>query len=219
MTRGRSGRLCQRWSPDAVEQRFHRRARRARRAGQGGPLDPRGDPLRQPVARHGLGEVRHRPGARDDRRPEGAGRRHGALRRRRQRPRDPAAARGVPQDGRGRGPQLVHALVPRQGPPALHARSDDRRSLRRAAGDRRARHRSCSCSARRRTRCRRSTRRTSGCVTRGDLDYTALWILYAATPLARVEVIGRRLLADREVIPQALDAEPGVLQDHLHATC
>src|SRR5881227_2435221 len=29
-------------------------------------------------------------------------------------------------------------------------------------------------------------------VTRGDLDYTALWILYAATPLARVEVIGRR---------------------------
>jgi hypothetical protein len=41
-------------------------------------------------------------------------------------------------------------------------------------------------------------------VTRGDLDYTALWILYAATPLARIEVIGRRLLADREVIPQAL---------------
>src|SRR5262249_40574380 len=39
-------------------------------------------------------------------------------------------------------------------------------------------------------------------VTRGDLDYTALWILYAATPLARVEVIGARLLADREVIPQ-----------------
>lgn len=41
-------------------------------------------------------------------------------------------------------------------------------------------------------------------VTRGDLDYTALWILYAATPLAQVEVIGRGLLADREVIPQAL---------------
>lgn len=40
--------------------------------------------------------------------------------------------------------------------------------------------------------------------TRGDLDYTALWILYAATPLAQVEVIGARLLADREVIPQAL---------------
>ena len=29
-------------------------------------------------------------------------------------------------------------------------------------------------------------------VTRGDLDYTALWILYAATPLAQIEVIGRR---------------------------
>src|SRR4051812_3751564 len=46
-------------------------------------------------------------------------------------------------------------------------------------------------------------------VTRGDLDYTALWILYAATPLARVEVIGRGLLADREVLPQALALNPG----------
>lgn len=45
-------------------------------------------------------------------------------------------------------------------------------------------------------------------VTRGDLEYTALWILYAATPLARIEVIGRRLLADREVIPQALALNP-----------
>lgn len=45
-------------------------------------------------------------------------------------------------------------------------------------------------------------------VTRGDLDYTALWILYAATALARVEVIGRRLLADREVIPQAMKLNP-----------
>jgi predicted nucleotidyltransferase len=41
-------------------------------------------------------------------------------------------------------------------------------------------------------------------ITRGDLDYTALWILYAATPLAQIEVIGAGLLADREVIPQAL---------------
>ena len=45
-------------------------------------------------------------------------------------------------------------------------------------------------------------------VTRGDLDYTALWILYAATSLARVEVIGRRLLADREVLPQAMGLNP-----------
>jgi hypothetical protein len=44
--------------------------------------------------------------------------------------------------------------------------------------------------------------------TRGDLDYTALWILYAATPLAAVEVIGARLVADREVIPQALRLNP-----------
>jgi uncharacterized protein len=45
-------------------------------------------------------------------------------------------------------------------------------------------------------------------VTRGDLDYTALWILYAATPLARIEVIAARLLADREVIPQAMKLNP-----------
>jgi predicted nucleotidyltransferase len=45
-------------------------------------------------------------------------------------------------------------------------------------------------------------------VTRGDLDYTALWILYAATSLARVEIIGRRLLADREVLPQAVALNP-----------
>jgi hypothetical protein len=45
-------------------------------------------------------------------------------------------------------------------------------------------------------------------LTRGDLEYTALWILYAATPLAQVEVIGRRLLADREVIPQAMTLNP-----------
>lgn len=44
--------------------------------------------------------------------------------------------------------------------------------------------------------------------TRGDLDYTALWLLYAATPLAQIEVVGRRLLADREVIPQALALNP-----------
>lgn len=45
-------------------------------------------------------------------------------------------------------------------------------------------------------------------VTRGDLEYTALWILYAATPLAQVEVIARGLLADREVIPQASALNP-----------
>jgi len=45
-------------------------------------------------------------------------------------------------------------------------------------------------------------------VTRGDLDYTALWILYAATSLARIEVIGARQLADREVLPQAMKLNP-----------
>ena len=45
-------------------------------------------------------------------------------------------------------------------------------------------------------------------VTRGDLEYTALWILFAATSLARIEVIGRRMLADREVLLQALALNP-----------
>jgi hypothetical protein len=45
-------------------------------------------------------------------------------------------------------------------------------------------------------------------LTRGDLDYTALWILYAATPLAQIEVVGRKRVADREVIPQALALNP-----------
>ena len=47
-------------------------------------------------------------------------------------------------------------------------------------------------------------------VTRGDLDYTALWILYAATSLAQIEVISAGMVADREVIPQALKLNPAL---------
>jgi Polymerase beta, Nucleotidyltransferase len=45
-------------------------------------------------------------------------------------------------------------------------------------------------------------------ITRGDLEYTALWILYAATPIAQIEVISAGLIADREVIPQAMKLNP-----------
>lgn len=45
-------------------------------------------------------------------------------------------------------------------------------------------------------------------LTRGDLEYTALWILYAATPLARIETLNAHLLADREVILQAMKLNP-----------
>lgn len=45
-------------------------------------------------------------------------------------------------------------------------------------------------------------------VTRGDLEYTAVWILAAANSLAKIEVVGRRMLADREVLPQALKLNP-----------
>ncbi len=44
--------------------------------------------------------------------------------------------------------------------------------------------------------------------TRGDLDYAALWILHAANGLARIEVLGARQLADREVLPQAAKLNP-----------
>ena len=47
-------------------------------------------------------------------------------------------------------------------------------------------------------------------VTRRDLDYSALWILYAATPLAQIEVISHRLVPDREVIPQAATLNPAL---------
>jgi hypothetical protein len=45
-------------------------------------------------------------------------------------------------------------------------------------------------------------------VTRGDLEYSALWILYSATALAQIEVLNAGRLLDREVIPQALTLNP-----------
>jgi len=45
-------------------------------------------------------------------------------------------------------------------------------------------------------------------VTRGDLDYSALWILHAATALARIEIMSRGLLVDREALPEALKLNP-----------
>lgn len=44
--------------------------------------------------------------------------------------------------------------------------------------------------------------------TRGDLAYTALWILYSANALAKIEVLEAGLIADREVLPQALKLNP-----------
>ena len=44
--------------------------------------------------------------------------------------------------------------------------------------------------------------------TRGDLNYTTLWILHAASSLATIEVISAGLLADREVLPQAIKLNP-----------
>jgi uncharacterized protein len=45
-------------------------------------------------------------------------------------------------------------------------------------------------------------------VTRGDLDYSALWLLYAATPLAQIELLDAHRLVGREVIPEAAALNP-----------
>jgi len=45
-------------------------------------------------------------------------------------------------------------------------------------------------------------------LTRGDLEYTSLWILYACTLIAKIEVMSRGQLVDREAIPQALTLNP-----------
>lgn len=42
-------------------------------------------------------------------------------------------------------------------------------------------------------------------LTRHDANYSALWVLAAASPLARIEVMSRGQLADREVLPRALE--------------
>jgi hypothetical protein len=49
-------------------------------------------------------------------------------------------------------------------------------------------------------------------LTRGDLEYTALWILYACSQLAKIEIMSRGQLADREVIPQAIKLNPALFQ-------
>jgi hypothetical protein len=49
-------------------------------------------------------------------------------------------------------------------------------------------------------------------VTRGDLDYAALWLLYAANELAKIEVLQAGMLVDREVLPQALKLNPPVFR-------
>jgi uncharacterized protein len=49
-------------------------------------------------------------------------------------------------------------------------------------------------------------------ITRGDLEYSTLWILYAATNIAQIEVLEARKLVDREVIPQALALNPPLFQ-------
>jgi hypothetical protein len=47
-------------------------------------------------------------------------------------------------------------------------------------------------------------------VTREDLNYSALWVLYAATPLAQIEVMMAGELVGREVIPRAAALNPSL---------
>ena len=93
-------------------------------------------------------------------------------------------------DRRGLGTQLVHALPARQGTTAVHARHDHCRLCVSGCETSASVTRSCSCCAPASPRSRPMYKAHKWFVTRGDLDYTALWILYAATPLAQIEVIG-----------------------------
>jgi hypothetical protein len=45
-------------------------------------------------------------------------------------------------------------------------------------------------------------------VTRGDLNYSALWLLYSATAFAQIELTAAGQLLDREVIPEAAKLNP-----------
>jgi hypothetical protein len=49
-------------------------------------------------------------------------------------------------------------------------------------------------------------------VTRGDMDYAALYLLHAADPLAQVEVLAAGELLDREALPRALALNPDVFE-------
>jgi uncharacterized protein len=49
-------------------------------------------------------------------------------------------------------------------------------------------------------------------ITRGDLEYTALWLLYVAMSVARIEVISSGAIAGREVIPEALKLNPALMK-------
>ena len=81
---------------------------------------------------------------------------------------------------------------------------------------RRARSRSCNCWRRRRHALPSLYKAHKWLITRGDLDYTALWILYAANALAKIEVLEAGMLADREVLPQAMKLNPTFFQARLY---
>ena len=49
-------------------------------------------------------------------------------------------------------------------------------------------------------------------VTRADYAYTSVWLLHTASSIARLEVVGAGLLADREVIPQAAKLNPALFK-------
>jgi hypothetical protein len=49
-------------------------------------------------------------------------------------------------------------------------------------------------------------------ITRGDLDYTALWLLYVAMSVARIEVISSGAIAGREVVPEAQKLNPALMK-------
>src|SRR5688572_24655713 len=97
---------------------------------------------------------------------------------RHERPCHAHAEKGVPRNGRRIAAQFLRIPTTRPSRTSAPAFTEQANEIRK-----------CSCCARPRTRCCRYARPHKWFDTREDLDYTTLWILYAATPLAQVEVL------------------------------
>ena len=112
--------------------------------------------------------------------------------RRRQRARDPDAARRVPEDGRrlACSNSFMHSFLAKGRLLYTHDETiADLCARLQAIGERDTQLQLLRAATQRAAVIYKAHK---WFVTRGDLDYTALWILYAATPLAQIEVIAAR---------------------------
>ena len=94
--------------------------------------------------------------------------------------------------------------------------TDHCRAMRTVAGDRRAGYSDPTFACRRAERCAASTRRTSGSGPAAIWNTPRSGFCTRRLRWRRSRSCSARLLADREVIPQAMKLNPGFFQDRLH---